>query len=122
MAIKSPLARYIHKRMSHHWSQASSTNPYTPRLVSFLKGSPRGLSDRMATNVRAMKMALDTLKEHNVIDSYDDSERIKDGKKLTDIVYKIYPTKQFVKIIKKANYKNGIISTKKALTASEESE
>ncbi len=76
----------------------------------------------MATNVRAMKMALDTLKEHNVIDSYDDSERIKDGKKLTDIVYKIYPTKQFVKIIKKANYKNGIISTKKALTASEESE
>lgn len=119
MAIKSPLARYIHKRMSHHWSQASSKHPYTPRLVSFLKGSPRGLSERMATNVRAMKMALETLQEHNVVQSFDDSDRIKDGKKLKDISYKIYPTDDFVKIIKKANYKSNMSATKKALKKSE---
>lgn len=122
MAIKSPLARYIHKRMSHHWSQASSRNPYTPRLVSFLKGSPRGLTKPMSTNVRAMKTALETLIKHAVIESYDDSERIMNGQKITDIVYKIYPTEKFVKIVKKANYKNGVISAKMALTNSTQRE
>jgi len=115
MAIKSPLARYIHKRMSHHWSQASSKHPYTPRLVSFLKGSPRGLSREMASNVRAMKTALETLIKHNVIEKYDASERIMEGPKLIDIKYKIYPTDKFVKVIKKANYKSQIVATKNAL-------
>ena len=76
----------------------------------------------MATNVRAMKMALETLEEHNVVQSFDDSERIKDGKKLKDIVYKIYPTEEFVKIIKKANYKSSINQAKKAIASGKKPE
>lgn len=115
MAIKSPLARYIHKRMSHHWSQASANHPYTPRLVSFLNGSPRGLTKRMKDNLKAMKNALDILKEHDVIERYDDTDRIKDGNKILDVNFKIYPTDKFVKVIKKANYKRGMLATKQAL-------
>ena len=114
MAIKSPLARYMHKRMSHYWSQASANDPYTPHLVPYLSGSPRGLSDRMGSNVRAMKIALDVLVEHEVIASYK-AKRITEGKKLVDIYYAIYPTDKFVKTVKRANYKSNSIRLKKDL-------
>ncbi|MCV5513821.1 plasmid replication protein, partial [Escherichia coli] len=66
MQIRSPLARYIYKRMSHYWTQASPDSPYTPSLISFLTQSPRELSPRMPENVRAMKLALEALIKQEV--------------------------------------------------------
>tara|TARA_R110000851_G_scaffold303990_1_gene461745 strand:- start:1064 stop:1390 length:327 start_codon:yes stop_codon:yes gene_type:complete len=100
--------------MSHYWSQASANDPYTPRLIPYLSGSPRGLSDRMGSNVRAMKIALDVLVEHEVIASYK-AKRITEGKKLVDIYYTIFPTDKFVKTVKRANYKSNSIRLKKDL-------
>lgn len=103
MEIPSPLARFIYKRMSHYWTQASLSNPYTPALVSFLSQSPRGLSDDMYSNTRAMNNALKVLIKHKVVSRYDeDIQRVK--RKVIDIRYKIYPHEDFVKMVKSANY------------------
>ncbi|ENA27126.1 hypothetical protein HMPREF1487_09339 [Pseudomonas sp. HPB0071] len=111
MMIKSPLARFFYKRMSHYWTQASATSPYTPSLVSFLSQSPRGLSENMGSNIRAMKNAFEVLITEGVIDHYDD-EPIRKGRAIIDVRYKVWPTEEFVKQIKGANHHKNMITAK----------
>ncbi|CAM5558316.1 hypothetical protein [Eoetvoesiella caeni] len=95
MSITSRLARYMHRRMSHYWTQASENDPYTLSLVTFLEQSPRGLSKLMAENIRAMKSALTALINHKIVSTYDE-ERIKKGRSIVDVKYAIYPHKDFI--------------------------
>lgn len=95
MTIKAYLARWIFRRMSHYWTQASMTQPYTFGLISYLSSSPRGLSPMMSQNRRAMNMALDTLIEHEVVSHYE-LERITEGRRLIDIKYRVFPTQKYV--------------------------
>lgn len=104
MTINSPLARYMYKRMSHYWIQASAANPYTPSLVSFLTQSPRGLSEDMYTNTRAMTNALKALIKAKVISEYTE-QIVKDGRKIVDVRYHILPHEEFIKMVKAANYR-----------------
>jgi hypothetical protein len=108
MELPSALARFIYKRMSHHWVQASTNNPYTPKLVSFLRQSPRGLSEDMYSNTRAMTNALKVLKKHCVISTYNE-EVIKKGRKIVDVHYVIYPHDDFIKAMRKANFRQSEI-------------
>lgn len=95
MRISSSLARYIFKRMSLYFTQAATNVPYTPSLISFLKQSPRHISERMAENIRAMNTALDALKKADVISHWEE-ERIKEGRKIVDVRYKIYAHETFI--------------------------
>lgn len=105
MDIRSPLARFIYKRMAHYWTQAHQDAPYTPSLVSFLSQSPRELSARMPENVRAMRNALDVLRTHQVISHYDANQvrDSRDRRKVVDVNYVIYPHPDFVKQVRSAN-------------------
>lgn len=103
MEIPSPLARFIYKRMSHYWVQASAMTPYTPKLKSFLQQSPRGVSEDMYSNTRAMNNALNLLIKHKVIARYDQNVE-KKGRKVDDIQYTIYPHDEFIKMTKAANH------------------
>lgn len=105
MDIRSPLARFIYKRMAHYWTQAHQDAPYTPSLVSFLSQSPRELSPRMPENVRAMRNALDVLRTHQVISHYDANQvrDSRDRRKVVDVSYVIYPHPNFVKQVRSAN-------------------
>lgn len=105
MKLRSPLARYIYKRMSHYWTQAAPDAPYTPSLTSFLSQSPRGLSERMAENTRAMKNALDVLIKEGILSDYD-TEQVLDRRKLIDVRYTIRPSENFVKQAKAANHQS----------------
>ena len=112
MGLKSDLARYIYKRMSHYWIQASKDSPYQPKLVSFLEQSPRGLSGLMKDNTRAMRTALKRLAEQNVILPDWTEIPIKDpqDKRVTvDIQFALYPHDNFVKHMLKANKKQSDI-------------
>lgn len=102
MSLNSPLARFIYKRMSHYWTQASEADPYTPSLVSFLGQSPRGLSTRMSENIRAMKNALDLLIKQEVVRDYE-ANQVKVGRSIVDVRYVIWPHDRFVKDAMAAN-------------------
>ncbi|CAL4326028.1 RepB family plasmid replication initiator protein [Buchnera aphidicola] len=104
MQIRSPLARYMYKRMSHYWVQAHKLSPYTPSLISFLNCSSRELSLRISENIRAMKNALDILIKKKVINSYKSNKK-KYGRKIIDVKYVIIPHQNFVKQIMRSNKK-----------------
>jgi hypothetical protein len=96
MQIKSHLGRYIHTRLSMVWKQASPNDPYDIYMNAFLVASGRGLSPRNSENIRAMKNALDALAEqHDIIDYYT-MAKIKDGNKVVDVHFRLYPHKKFV--------------------------
>ncbi|MFL1449237.1 replication protein [Pseudomonas tritici] len=108
MGLKSDLARYIYKRISHYWTQASLNHPYQPKLVSFLEQSPRGLSVRMKDNMRAMRTALTSLADQSVIIPGWNELIIKDehDKRVTkDIQFEIFPHDNFIKHMMRANKK-----------------
>lgn len=115
MSIRSPLARFIYKRMCMFWTQASMAHPYTPNLLSFLKSTPRGLTSGMQGNKRAMESALEELKKREVLDSWVSNPiyaNVSSGKKpkVLDHQYRIYPHPKMVKDVLHAN------SAKKKLT------
>lgn len=103
LSIRNSLARYIHKRMSHYWTQASFNHTYKFKLVSFLERSPRGLSATMSENIRALKIALDSLKKHGVIFSYEENREMS-GRKVVNIEYQLTPDERFVKDMKAFNF------------------
>lgn len=102
MLMNSPLARFLHKKMSHNFKQASTDNAYTIMLVSFLTNSERGLSNRMPENVRAMKNALECLIKYEVVDHYE-AIKITKGSATLDVKYIIYPHKKFISDVIQAN-------------------
>ncbi|MFA4834499.1 MAG: replication protein [Dehalococcoidia bacterium] len=114
MGLKSDLARYMFKRMSHYWTQASLDHPYNLKLVSFLTGSPRGLSPRMKDNMRAMRSALKALVDEKVLLPDWDEEVIKDAndRRITlDVAFAMLPHENFVKHMMRANRKhNEVVS------------
>ncbi len=106
MALKSDLARYMFKRMSHYWAQAALNAPYEFKLVTFLSSTPRGLSEKMKDNLRAVRNALKVLVEGDVILPEWSEMLIKDpnDKRVTvNAEFALLPTETFVKHMMKAN-------------------
>jgi len=123
MGLKSDLARYIYKRLSHYWTQASLKHPYQPKLVSFLDQSPRGLSERLKDSARAMRTALKSLVDQNVILPDWTEIMIKDesDKRVTkDIQFEIYPHDNFIKHMMKANHRASEIRGKTGIADARE--
>lgn len=113
MSIRDPLARHVYKRLAHYWRQASSSNFYEFKLMSYLSQTPRNISPRMPRNLDAMKKALDELLAKNVLKNYEVNE-IYQGRKLLDADFKCVAHSQFVADIKKANFvasKRGLYAT-----------
>lgn len=105
MSIRSSLARFLYKRLSHYWVQAAPEAPYTFRMINFLEQTPRGVTSQMSHNIRAMNQALDALIKQSVLTHYEE-DRLMDPKrrnKVLDIRYTLYPHSEFIRDAKAAN-------------------
>lgn len=103
MAISGLLPKYIYKRMVSIYTFADLDKPYQPTLVQIMNESGRGMSPEMKNNIKAMNRALEQLKEEGAIIHAEERKRIKDGRKVVNIQYNIYPTKALVDEIIEAN-------------------
>lgn len=113
MTIKDPLARHVYKRLTHYWKQASNSNSYKFKLMSYLSQTPRNISPRMTRNLSAMQKALDELVDKGVLKEYSVNEVLQ-GIKILDAEYTCTAHANFVADIKKANY----VSTRRKLYSS----
>lgn len=102
MSFKSVLARWLHKRMSHNFKQASVIDSYTIKLTTIIRDSGVKEYAKISNNARKVILALDEMKEKKVVLSYQEEKKF-DGRTLVDIYYKIIPTNKFQDEIKKAN-------------------
>lgn len=71
MAYKSIIARQLHKRLAHHYTQASLSSTYHIMLTTIIRDF--GLTEYawLSQNLRDVKAALEEMKEKEVILVYD---------------------------------------------------
>ena len=70
MGYKSVIARQLHKRMAHHYTQASITQPYHILLTTIIRDFGLTGYERLSHNLRDVLLALDEMVEKSVVLSY----------------------------------------------------
>lgn len=102
MGLHSQLARWLLKRLSHQYTQASLVDPYTILFSSIKRDSGLLNRLRMSSNVKMVKAALDELIQADVLMSVKEEER-RHGTKILDMLYTMLPTQSFRDEVRAAN-------------------
>lgn len=102
MKLKMPLARWLYKRISHLFSQASINNPYRIKLSTIVRDSGMKSYKTISERRRQVEKALDELKKHKVIMSWG-LDLDKEKNKILEVVYSLLMSEEFVADAKKAN-------------------
>lgn len=105
MSYKSVIARQLHKRMSHHFTQASVTNNYSIMLSTIIRDFGLTAYEKLPNNLREVKKALKEMQEKEVVLNYK-IEPVLDAKrkgKMLDAKLTIQPHFRFCGEMKKAN-------------------
>jgi hypothetical protein len=104
MSHSTQLARWMHKKLSHSYVNASNISPYTIWISSICRDSGLLEYKRPNDRVRKLEEGLDELVEHSVLHKFERTEeRRGDRNKILDIKYSLSPHSDFVKDIKAAN-------------------
>jgi len=103
MLYSNVISRYLHKRMSHNYLQASVMNKYEIYMSTIISGSGIKKYQKPALNNNYIIKALDEMKEHKVILDYD-VQRI-----TGDYKYTLVPAPAFVEEVRKTNQRVKII-------------
>ncbi len=105
MSYKTVIARQLHKRMSHHYIQASISNPYHILLSTIIRDLGLTLYDRLRDNLRDVQIALDEMKLKDVLLSYKIEKVLENSKrsKLLDAKFILIPNPMFAGEVTRAN-------------------
>lgn len=105
MSYKNIIARQLHKRMSHHYVQASFTNPYHFLLSTIIRDFGLTQYAQLRDNLRDMQTALDEMVKKQVLLSYKVEKILENSKraKLLDAKFLLIPDPSFVSEIIGAN-------------------
>lgn len=122
MSLKYMLSRWLFKRISHHFLQATVSNPYQIKLTTIIRDS--GIADypRLTDSRIQVKKTLDELCKAKILQKYEEGLIYNEKKrnKLDDVIFSLWLTETFCKDIKKANYMQGQIQTEEIDEAQEE--
>lgn len=105
MAYTSTIARQLHKRLAHHYTQASVVHPYTILLTTIIRDFGLTLYDKLPNNLRDVLKALDEMKEKEVLLDYTVEKVFDDGprNKLRDAKITLTPHPRFSSEVIQAN-------------------
>lgn len=112
MSYKSVIARQLHKRMSHHYTQASITQPYHIQLSTIIRDFGLTEYDTPKHNLRNVCKALDEMKKSDVLLSYK-VEPIQDKQarnKLINAKLILTPHPTFAGEVMQANKRQGQVT------------
>jgi hypothetical protein len=103
MTYKHRLSRWLHKRLSHNFTQASLMDPYTVRMSTVLRDSGTYSAPRGNNNAREIRNALDELVQKDILMNYKEKFVRGAHNKILDITYTLWPSVHFINEVKKAN-------------------
>lgn len=105
MSYKSAIARQLHKRMAHHFKQASITQQYKIYLSTIIRDFGLTQQSSMRTNLIDVDRALKEMRTAKVILAYK-CDKVLDPKrrnKIVDVMISIQPSPEFSAEVMKAN-------------------
>jgi hypothetical protein len=103
MSLSSPLARWLHKRLAHNYTNASCLDPYQTLYSSIRRDSGLLTYTRTNDNLKALEAAFDELQSSRVLQSWERLEPRREGRKIADIKYCLHAHPDFIKDMKAAN-------------------
>lgn len=98
MKYKNVIARYLHKRLSHNYIQASMLRPYEILMSTIIDGSGMTAYAKKGDNHKYISKALEELKENSVLTDWQVEK-----KRGVDYKYTLVPSGSFVSEIKRTN-------------------
>jgi hypothetical protein len=104
MKHNTQLARWLHKQLVLKYTFADYTKPFEMRYSTVKRDS--GLLDGYAREraaIEALEIAFGELKERDILSSCERRDITGSRKKLLDVVFKIWPSFDFVREVKAAN-------------------
>jgi hypothetical protein len=104
MSYRTVVARQLHKRMSHHFTQASVHIPYTILLSTVIRDFGLTQYAQARDNLRDVCVSLDEMVEKGVLLKYD-VERINQKRKIVDAKLSLIPHPNFASEVMQANRK-----------------
>jgi len=107
MSYDTTIARQLHKRMSHHFTQAGITESYTILLTTIIRDFGLTRRKQLKDNLRELETAVEELKKSNVIINFKLDKIIEKSPrvKLVDVRLTIQPHFEFITEVKHANAK-----------------
>ncbi len=103
MSLSSQIARWLHKRLSHNYTNASFMDPYEILFSSIQRDSGFLAYARTNDNLQALETALVELQSNRVLQSWKRVDERKAGRKILDIKYRLHAHSDFIRDVKAAN-------------------
>lgn len=103
MSYKKSLSRWLHKRISHNYRQASETDLYTISLSRIINDSGVKQYKDFRNHLCKIKDAVEEMKVKEVLADYK-IEPIIDGRKIIDAKITLIPYESFIKEMKFFNF------------------
>lgn len=116
MSYRRALARWLFKRLSHNYRQASFTKPYSIKHSTIMRDSGMKRYDKITNEIREVKKAFEAMKNETKLKGSTNAlaptlvsakiSLIYDAKKknkVIDAIYELRPHPSFIKDIKYAN-------------------
>jgi len=108
MSYKHVLARWLHKRLSHNYIQASSHNTFSIKLSTIIRDSGVKQYPRISDNIIQLREALEEMKDKEVVLKYE-IQNILEGRKIINAKITISPHESFVSDVIYANKRDNEI-------------
>ncbi|HEY0428584.1 MAG TPA: hypothetical protein VGC76_12455 [Pyrinomonadaceae bacterium] len=105
MGYQNVISRQLHKRLSHHYTQASLSQPYNILLTTIIRDFGLKNYEKISHNLRDVEMALKEMVQEDVILKYEQDKIMdpKKGNKILDVRLMLTPHPKFINEVIKAN-------------------
>ena len=102
MGYKKALSRYLHKRISHNFTQGGDNKIFTIKMTNLVRDSGMRIYDRSSDMLKQIIACLEEMKEANTLSTYT-IEKETEGRKILDAKLNLTISEEFVDEIIKAN-------------------
>lgn len=105
MGYKNIIARQLHKRLAHHYTQASLSSPYSILLTTIIRDFGLTQYEWLSQNLRDVEAAIEEMKEKNVLLSHEVKKTLdrRQRNKLVDALIILIPHPDFSSDVIHAN-------------------
>src|SRR4030095_15898624 len=102
MSLPTPLSRWLHKRLSHQYTNAGLLHPYQIKFSTIQRDSGLLHHSRRSANRKAIDSAMSALEKRNVFLSVSCQEE-RNGREIVDVLYTLTSHPNFISEVMAAN-------------------
>jgi len=102
MTYKKNLARWLHKRMSHLYTQAAWNNSYSIMLTTIIRDSGIKRYEKLKDNLCEVRKSFDEMIQKNILSGVKEEKRFF-GRRIIDVKFTLKPGYSFIRDTIRAN-------------------